>query len=68
MFVMNDSLDVRAVSLTIEKLRNGETKYLRMYSDEYVNSDEYVKQFANDDDYAFWLSEKAKHSETKNVA
>lgn len=68
MFVMNDSLDVRAVSLTIEKLRNGETKYLRMYSDEYVNSDEYVKQFANDDDYVFWLSEKAKHSETKNVA
>lgn len=62
MFIMNDSLDVLAVSLTIEKIRDGESRYLRMYSDEYV------RQFANDDDYAFWLSEKAKHSKTHKVA
>lgn len=46
--------DKRRVEAVIESLRNGNTKMLK------IHSDDYIRQYANDDDYKFWLSEKKR--------
>lgn len=46
--------DKRRVAAVIESLRKGNVKVLKMHSDDYI------RQYASDDDYKFWLSEKKR--------
>lgn len=51
-YKLNESHDADAVSMAISSLRDGNTKVLKMYSDEYI------RQYASKKDFEFWVSEK----------
>lgn len=59
---LNDTYDEKAVAMAISALRDGNTKVLKMYTDDYV------RQFASKDDFDFWVTEKKRLSATVTAA
>ena len=61
-YSIDDSYDAAAVDIAISALRNGDSHYLLMYSDDYI------RQYANDEDYDFWISEKERMTSHASAA
>lgn len=43
------------VTRIIEHIRSGETKWFPVFADEYI------KEYASQEDYEYWMEEKAKY-------
>ena len=55
-FHLDDMYDKKAVAMAISALRDGDKRVLSMYADGYV------RQFASNDDFDFWIAEKKRLS------
>lgn len=56
------TLDKRVVAATIDELRTGKTIALKMYTDDYI------REYASEEDYAFWVSEKKRLCSSDSAA
>lgn len=53
-FYLDDTYDEKAVAMAISALQDGNTRILSMYTDAYV------RQFASNEDFDFWIAEKKR--------